>query len=365
MLNQVNNCELKITDQMIKEILDSALSAPTGDNCQHWNFKYSQNNIEIHYNHQRGQHTLNDNLTAALISLGTVVETISIASSSHGIKTYEDYHLSDLSNSLWVTIALEISDKLDPHELSEYIPKRETNRNHYKRVPLSKELINKLNIQVKKYNTTIFCSSNISSALRSYLMKCDLYIFRNKSAFKDTSKWVRFNKKEIYQSRDGFGLKNLCLNPLDGIFIKILKTIPTLLPFAYNLGLKIKLQFSSFRAFRNTGSFILFTSKKDDNLSIVNTGRAALLTWLVLTKNNNGVQPLTISTMLPLDLKKFKSLRGCPKDYINSFSRADQLLRKSFNTHSDDTAIWLFRTGPVQRLTKSERTLRRDQNYLN
>ncbi len=91
---------------------------------------------------------------------------------------------------------------------------------------------------------------------------------------------------------------------------------------------------------------------------LVNTGRVSLRCWLELTKEGYSLQPLTISCLMPYDLRVNGFCRRCPEEYINLFNKSHDLFKENFNFPAEDQVLWFFRTGLVKPLTDDQRTLR-------
>jgi hypothetical protein len=126
------------------------------------------------------------------------------------------------------------------------------------------------------------------------------------------------------------------------------------------LALKWKSKIDSRSILKNTSNLICFTTKKKDPESIVNIGRAMYHTWLKLNDNGNGVQPLTIASLLPFINQEKGGVADAPADYLEEFENAKGHFTRNFNLDHDESVVWMLRTGKATPLVQSARTIRRD-----
>lgn len=113
----------------IEKILDLARWAPSGDNTQPWRFEIVDDHRLVVYGRDTREHCVYDlQGHASQISLGILLETITIAASSHGLRT-EYRHRPDLPETT-PTFDVTFSDDpdLSPSPLIPYIPIRAVQR---------------------------------------------------------------------------------------------------------------------------------------------------------------------------------------------------------------------------------------------
>lgn len=78
---------------MIREILEIAKWAPSGDNEQNWRFEIQSDHQLVIHGHQIAKDLwLDSNGKASQISLGALVENIAIASTFFGYEIDVNYH---------------------------------------------------------------------------------------------------------------------------------------------------------------------------------------------------------------------------------------------------------------------------------
>ena len=74
-----------IPQTTLSKILDLAVQAPSGDNCQPWKFSRDGDQLLLINDIGRGRHFLNVAQRASLIASGAVLENISIAANAEGL----------------------------------------------------------------------------------------------------------------------------------------------------------------------------------------------------------------------------------------------------------------------------------------
>jgi len=356
-MNTKKNIE-EISTDIIDDILDKIRYVPTGDNSQHWNFKWQKNQILIYHNKERAKHILNDHFHASLLSLGCIIENIDISAKFHGLDFHVDYFLEDLTQDLLATVTL-FTMPTDPDMLYPFIEKRETNRNPFSRQPLKEEWLKPVMQKFTKMGVNIHSLERPDKRFFKFLLKCEQYIWFNREVLLDTVKWIRFNEGETIASRDGMNLENVKLKKIDAYFLKLFRQSAFLQKLVWYFGARWKVNFDAKSVLKNTSNFVCVTINDTRALSLVNAGRAMYRTWLVLTKNNYAVQPMTIASLLPYVMHNKSYLRGCNMSFTKSFADAPKILKKSFNLNAENP-VWMIRTGGANPLDPGSRTTRRN-----
>ena len=109
---------------MIEEILNLARWAPSGDNEQNWRFEIkSLHHLIIHGYQTAEELWLNAEGKASQISLGALLENISLAASSRGIQI----HISQVDSPYKIEVWFESSNAITEDPLWKYIKTRQIN----------------------------------------------------------------------------------------------------------------------------------------------------------------------------------------------------------------------------------------------
>jgi len=120
----------------IKKILEVAVHAPSGENCQPWRFSVRKNEIDIFNIPERDQSLYNYGQMASYVAHGALIENILIASSAFGYRAKLNLFPEVGDPNLVAIVFLEQGTPVeDP--LHRYIQRRCTNRKPYNTAPLS------------------------------------------------------------------------------------------------------------------------------------------------------------------------------------------------------------------------------------
>ena len=129
----------------IYQILDLARWAPSGDNCQPWQFEIiDQSHICVHLSLDAENVYEYNNGQPAFIAAGALIENISIASSIFGKKINIDRIYPAESNQVKIDISFAAGDNGASDALVDCIRKRSVQRDAYKNTPLPQNVRHEL-----------------------------------------------------------------------------------------------------------------------------------------------------------------------------------------------------------------------------
>ncbi len=123
---------------IIEQILDLARWAPSGDNTQPWRFQImSQSHVVVHGFDTRDHCVYDLDGHPSQISLGALLETMSIAATSHGLQTHVQRRLEAPETNPTFDVRFEPNDNIQPDSLIPYIPYRSVQRRPLSTRPLT------------------------------------------------------------------------------------------------------------------------------------------------------------------------------------------------------------------------------------
>lgn len=197
---------------MIREILEHAKWAPSGDNEQNWRFEIlSQDELVIHGYHTAEELWLDSTGKASLISLGALVENIAIAASAKGYTIAVSQR--DNPYTIKVTFTLEEDLEIDP--LSDLIVPRQTNRFPFSRKQISPEIRNALAESLPKGTEVKFIDERHQMG-RLQMIAAKIRIL-HPDGYKDLKPIIDWNTE---QSTSKLPAKALGLDPLSLAILK-------------------------------------------------------------------------------------------------------------------------------------------------
>ncbi|MCB0415703.1 MAG: hypothetical protein KDD50_15295, partial [Bdellovibrionales bacterium] len=234
----------------IQSIVRMGLSAPTGDNAQHWRFTWNDQTLAIFYVKELGEHALNNNHHATYLSLGCLLESMSISASSFSLEvSYQLCTECEEDKPIALLTFNRSFKKTDP--LVSEVLRRQTVRGALSREKMSAELKLLLDREVEKFeNCRLAIYDEKDKQLLDYLLFCDELMWKNKKVSVDLLKWVRLSEKEISETRDGMPWQTLEVNTVERFMLRLFRVYPSVISLLWYLGFKFKINFLTKKAFR-------------------------------------------------------------------------------------------------------------------
>ena len=125
-------------DNVARQILDVARWAPSGDNSQPWRFEITDDSHVVIHGHDTRDHCVYDlRGHASQLSLGTLLETITIAATGHGMQTHIQSRPGQPDTNPIFDIEFTKNSEIKPNPLLPHISRRTVQRR-----PMSTRSIN-------------------------------------------------------------------------------------------------------------------------------------------------------------------------------------------------------------------------------
>ena len=223
------------------DLIDELRFVPTGDNSQHWEYIWNNDHLEIYLNQDKAEHFFNQNNHSVLLSFGCLLGCLHISSIDQGFQYQIEYSYRDNSNNLYARVNFHKS-KPQALDIAKEIPFRETNRYPYSKEPVSRALIDDIVSAFGSSKCDLHVIDSFSKPTLKKLITSELFLWRVRKAFLDTTKWIRYSNQEKYKSRDGFSLANIRISKLESYAVKLLRKFEFLYYFLPKMGLKVKLR---------------------------------------------------------------------------------------------------------------------------
>jgi nitroreductase len=327
-----------------RELLEAAICAPSGDNCQPWRFEVGDNEIRIFNLPKKDTSLFNFRQRASLVAHGALVENILIASSALGYKTKLSI-LPDRANpDLVATVELEESAAGD-EPLYPFITQRTTNRKLYKPLPLTDAQRQSLASSAKAVGAgevRLVESDGEKRAVAKVIGLNDRLVFENRHLHSFLFDHIRWSDEEAQQTRDGLDIKTLELAPPDALAFRLFKNYSLLQ--ALNLFGVSKLIGKNAEKLAMSASAIcaiaMSGSKADDYLA---AGRVLQRVWLEATRLGLSFQIMTGITFLMQRVADGEIGLLSPEQ-VTLIGEARLRLTGAFNM-TNETLILMFRVG--------------------
>lgn len=351
---------LRIPIETLKEILNSARWAPSGDNCQPWRFRIIENGIVIKYRVDRGTHALNNNNHATYLSLGTLIEIIFLKSSEKGLHCSVIYQGEPGPASPFVSTIKFSPAPNTKDPLADFIDLRSTDRR-----PFSKDLLSVTEARSLAQAGRSLSGANLglvsspSEAFLNYLIQSDEFMWQHKEVLKDLFQWLRLSKEEISATDDGMPWQNLGLKAFEVPLFRWLRKHPEMPARLWNFGFAGKVNSMSRQSIVQSSGLVGIFIDHNDSTHIINAGRLAMRVWLSLTSWGYGVQPLSLSSLTAFDFISGHPPQYSKESFHRHYSEGVALFREEFNMNEETLPIWLLRFGKPKTSRPMVRTNRR------
>lgn len=261
------------SSSQLREIVRYATLAPNGHNTQPWKFAIKDNAIEIYPDFTRRLSVVDPNDRELWISLGCALENMLLAAVASGYATNVTY--PDTNDVIIVNLS---KDSPNPSQLFNSIPVRQNTRSEYDGQPVNQvdlDTLQKMQSESGVVLQFLTNSDSIETALE-YVNQGNLIQYANADFINELIEWLRFNKKEALNTRDG--LFSRCSgNP----------EVPRWLGKSFVSGTKPQQQADlDAKKLRSSAGAVVIASESDDKTGWVRTGQVYERLALQMTSLN-------------------------------------------------------------------------------
>lgn len=300
-----DNQSIELTTSEVEEIVKHAIMAPSGGNVQPWKWLYKDKNLLLFNDVNRCVSILNYKNTASLISLGAATQNLILKTHQMGYEVEINKFPLGVGNDLIASFKFfkNTTEKTTPHQnsnLIDFIPKRLTNRNLSNRSPLQTETelyFNDIINTISGAKLKLFKDDSDIGKLKTILSEVDKLFMTNKVGHTHFIQEIRWNKKEVEETRDGIDINTIDLTPTERAGLIVSKN--------WNVTKHIKKwklgnEFGklSQKAVDSSSALGMITMPSFDANSFFEGGRAVQKLWLAATEKGIAFQPMSINTFL-------------------------------------------------------------------
>ena len=211
-------------DPRIKTILEYAIMAPSGDNCQPWKFVVDGLKVNLYNDPLKDTSLYNLQQRAALIAHGAALQNIDLAAHSVGLKPeIQFFPEPEDDNHIASIIFSECTET--KHPLLRAIPNRHTNRESYTPVNISDTQKNNWQTIADQSGQNIWITTDPTEKkqLAGLLSYNDRLVFEVPELHQFLFEQIRWTDTTASKTGDGLDIKTLGLNSMDQFAFKFLK----------------------------------------------------------------------------------------------------------------------------------------------
>jgi hypothetical protein len=357
----------RLSRARVERIVAATNTAPSADNCQPWRFSWDGEALAIALDPRRAKSALDHLERVSRITLGGVIEALTIAAAAEGLapRVTLDLDLNldldldptpGLPGTTWATARFEPA--AGPHELEGTLDLRCTDRRLYRGGSLEAPVFDAIRSDAARDpGCGVRFLDRCPPDLLDYLLDGDGYVWRHDVPYREIMAWFRFSQREIDATRDGAPWRSLGFDvpELPGLGLARSRWVQRLLDqggFSRLWRHRLSAQLAS-----SAGLFCV-TAPSTSPRDLVRAGRLALRAWLRLNRAGHGVQPFVVQSLFAHAFAEGRPAPGTLPDFIDLFRRGPSLLARAFGLDAGEQALWLFRTGLSPALPAKLRTRR-------
>jgi nitroreductase len=326
------------------KIIEAAICAPSGDNCQPWNFKIEDDRIHLFNLPDKDTSLFNFQQRASLVAHGAVLENILIASSALGYLAKFSCFPDAGNDNFIATITLEEAQPRD-EPLYPFIKLRSTNRRRYLPSPLTAEERGAISSAAKTTGTgkvLVVEDDQRKKALSEVIGLNDQLVFENPHLHSFLFDHVRWTDEEALKTKDGLDIKTLELAPPDVFAFRLFRNY-SLLQTLNIFGVS-KIVGNNARKLAQSASAIgLITMPGTRPLDYLNAGRVLQRAWLESSRMELSFQMMTGITFLMQQVREGSTEKLSPGN-VTVIKRAFDKIVTTCDL-KDETLAVMFRIG--------------------
>lgn len=335
----------RLSKNVIKDILNLAIYAPSGDNSQPWKFRIKENSIDIILIKAFDKSLYNFQEAGSLFAHGALVENIEIISTKYGFNTTVNYFPNGRQSDVVVTINLHKDKSIKEHLLFPYIKLRHTNRKFYDGKTLSQDQKNSLiNIAPEIESAEVRFIENLikQKSLIEAISFNDRLLFENKYIHDILFQIINWTEEEDKQKGTGLFIKTLELSPDQRVAFRKFRSWNTV-KVLNKLGIPKLMAKQTQRLYSTSAAIGVVIIDSDTPQNYLLAGRVFQRLWLLATKEGLSIHPVTGIVYLAKRVKGGDYSRLSQKDR-ELIMEADKRIGKSFNLEKQNITM-LFRIG--------------------
>lgn len=346
------------TPEQLARIVAAANSAPSADNCQPWSFRYRDGTLLVMHDAARAEHFLNHDLSLSRIGLGCLLQALEIGAGLEGLHADVGLSLDAGAEKPWATVRFT-GHTDEPHPLAEAMFRRSTDRRSFQGGRLPKRIRENIDREVQlEPDLGVYVLDEIAPEFIEYQLRCDTYILKHSAAMADVTKFLRFTRLEMEETRDGIPWPSIGL-PIPEMRALALTRLPAVQLAVERLQLHRIVERYFRAALESAGALICMTVRSADKSALVAAGRVGFLIWLHLTEIGWGVQPISFSCLPIYQQANGRSAPVGHEQWDEISAIGKDIMARHFGYPATELPIWIFRTGLVTRQAPAAKAMRR------
>ena len=334
-----------VSRDIISAVVQAAIQAPSGDNCQPWRFRWDGTHLRVVFLAGRAESVYDIRSLASWISLGAVITNMTIAATLHGLQTAVELFPSGDAPGV-VARARFASGPVAADPLAEAIPARSVNRRPYQREPLPailREEAQSLVASSAGARLSWVDTEPVKGQIAALAAQNDRIMFENRALHDGVYGWIRWTRAEAERRRDGMPAETLELSPFERPGLRLLGSWRWA-RVAGALRLSRVLPVRARKIYERSGAIALLSVRGDQPEDFVRGGEVLERIWLTATRHGIAFQPITGITFLLLRMR-LQGGEGLSPDHRKVLERVAEGFARMYPEGAPESPIMLFRLG--------------------
>lgn len=334
-----------IMDQNVRKILEAAVQAPSGENCQPWRFRINPNEIQLFNEPLSDQSLYNWGQRGSAVAHGAALENITIAAAAIGYQANLEL-FPDPTNQNFIAKIKLIKQAPTDESLYPYIVQRTTNRKAYRLTPLTNSEMATLQSSAASINSgQIFFTQDLDQIkiLAAASSGNERVMFNNQFLHNFFFTHINWTKLEDETKKSGFYIKTLELPPPAKILFPIFRRWSVMSWLNRRLGFYQKIAKQNAKTYASAPAFGIITTLNNSAKSCVLAGRVFERLWLTVTKLGLSLQPLTGVLFFMRGIEAGKT-SNFSSEQLLSIENDYQTIKKVFGL-INEVVLLMFRIG--------------------
>ncbi|MGE0877121.1 MAG: hypothetical protein AB7L13_02705 [Acidimicrobiia bacterium] len=336
-----------VPDPIWVELLRYATTAPSGDNCQPWRFRFEGPDLVVGFDPAADRSIMNTDDVGTLMAIGAFAETFDIAAAHLGYTSTWSWVLparGPLDPACVARVTLAPAASVD-HPLFDAITRRHTDRNPFGRAPLAIPDRHRLESCLgadADVRLALVIDSAAKKSLASILALNDQLVFAEhhvSDRLFATLHWGRLADDQPV----GMSVRTLAQPRHKEILLSLMRSrlVRRVAPFT---GAPLVAAADARQRIRSSAAIAMLVAPGDTHADLVAVGRAMQRLWLTAEAMGLAVQPIVGLPMLIRHVRS-NAVLGLRASTVRAVVAADGPLREHFDIAPDRLAAAAFRIG--------------------
>lgn len=274
----------------LKQWLNLAANAPSGDNCQPWDIATFDHQIRISINLEHAKNFLDQNHCASWIAIGAFCENLRLSAAHFG---FQCSWTMESATSILVRYSEVPPQKNE--SIVDAIQKRQTSR-----VPLGKTDVDLVQEYNKRYPDSRTDSKwkfkkSVSWGQLYRWAWVEAKVWIRTSLMADFVRYLHFRFEPGMV--DGLTLENLQVPPMDALVLRICKRHPGFMRFVPFPTFFLQTLFRIYLQVKRSSGLMYLSGNFKIHQDYFESGREIQRMWLLMAEKNIKAQPMSVQSM--------------------------------------------------------------------